>query len=163
MIFPVLEKDECRMLELNFIEEYLLDKYKDHVSRSYHFTMIKQVTEGKDENEFTIEFNNSKFTYKAVVQNQRDFIVGIIRTAIEETQIFFGKNRGVNCPDNHNKMKKEERDRKKIAMNVKENCLKLKIIRDDFVLPPKSLKIGECRKKNQTFGKEKRYIMLGTS
>ena len=60
-------------------------------------------------------------------------------------------------------MKKEERDRKKIAMNVKENCLRLKIIRDDFVLPPKSLKIGECRKKNQTFGKEKRYIMLGTS
>lgn len=67
MIFPVLAKDECRILELNFIEEYLLDKYKDHVSRSYHFTMIKQVTESKDENEFTIEFNNSKFTYKAIV------------------------------------------------------------------------------------------------
>ena len=59
MIFPVLEKDECRLLELNFIEDVLLDKYKDHVSRSYHFTMIKQVTEGKDETEFTIEFNNS--------------------------------------------------------------------------------------------------------
>lgn len=67
MIFPILERNELRMLELNFLDELLNDCYKDHVSRSYHFSAIKRVTNGLDADEFVIEFNNSKFAFKSVV------------------------------------------------------------------------------------------------
>lgn len=67
MIFTVLEKNEQRMIELNFVEDVLLDKYKDHVVRSYHFSAIKRVTGGLQPDEFFIEFTNSKFSFTAVV------------------------------------------------------------------------------------------------
>ena len=37
-----------------------------------------------------------------MVPNQRDFIVAMLKTAQEEAQIAQRKNKGVNCPDNHN-------------------------------------------------------------
>lgn len=82
MIFPVLEKNEQRLLELNFVEDVLHDRFKDHVSRSYHFSAIKRVNKGHKEDDFNVEFSNSKFQFTAVVQGQRDFIVAMIQTAI---------------------------------------------------------------------------------
>ena len=41
--------------------------------------------------------------------------------------------------------------------------LQLEFILEDFVLPPKGILIGECMKKNNTFGYERRYLMLGHS
>ena len=62
------------MLELDFIENILKDCYKDHVKKSYHFTMIKRVNKGFDstkgeEGLFHIEFNNEKWNYKCVAPN----------------------------------------------------------------------------------------------
>ena len=48
------------MLELNFVENVLNDRFKDHISRSYHFAMIKKVVKGFKYDEFMIEFNNDK-------------------------------------------------------------------------------------------------------
>jgi hypothetical protein len=73
------------MIELNFVEDVLQDRYKDHVSRSYHFSAIRRVNNGLEPDEFVIEFSNSKFSFKSVVQGQRDFIVAMIKIAIEET------------------------------------------------------------------------------
>lgn len=54
------------MLELNFVENVLNDMYKDHISRSYHFSMIKKVSRGYKYDELIIEFNNDKpITYFA--------------------------------------------------------------------------------------------------
>ena len=41
--------------------------------------------------------------------------------------------------------------------------LKLEFILDDFVLPPKSIMIGEVLKKNNKLGYVKRFLMLGHS
>jgi hypothetical protein len=161
MIFPILERNELRMLELNFLDELLNDCYKDHVSRSYHFSAIKRVTNGLYTDEFVIEFNNSKFAFKSVVQGQRDFIVAMIKTAIEETQMQLSNNKGVNCPDNHNHLLKSKDSRNKLKVTRTENTLKLKIIKDDFLMPARSIKTGWCYKKNETWGKEKRYLLLG--
>lgn len=48
------------MLELNFVENVLNDRFKDHICRSYHFSMIKRVVSGYKYDEFYIEFNNDK-------------------------------------------------------------------------------------------------------
>ena len=45
------------MLELDFVEDILLDNYKDHCRRSYHFSMIKRVNKGYKPCEFLLEFN----------------------------------------------------------------------------------------------------------
>lgn len=45
----------------------------------------------------------------------------------------------------------------------KKNSLNLIPIKDDFVLPHKSVLIGECQKKNRHLGSETRYLLLGTS
>jgi len=102
MIFTVLDGKEQRLIELNFVEDVLHDRYKDHCCRSYHFSMIKRVNKGYEMDTFNVEFNNERFCYKALVPLQRDFIVAMIKTAMEEAQIALLKNRGVNCPDNHN-------------------------------------------------------------
>ena len=69
-------------------------------------------------------------------------------------------NRGINCPENHNlKKKKAGPD---LFKQVQSN-LDLDFILDDFVLPPKSIKRGEVLKKNNYYGYEKRYLMLGHS
>ena len=63
LIFSVTEKGEnqqMRMIELNFVENVLIDKYKDHIQRSYHFAMINKVMKGFQYDEFFIEFNNDK-------------------------------------------------------------------------------------------------------
>lgn len=71
--------------------------------------------------------------------------------------------KGINCPDNHNlKKKKQETQMPDIEKHVTSK-LNLKFITNDFVLPPKAIKIGECLKKNRTMGYEKRYLMLGHS
>ena len=72
------------MLELNYVEDILLDNYKDHCKRSYHFSMIKRVNKGVSQNQFLLEFNNEKFIYEALVPGQRDFIVAMLKTAQEE-------------------------------------------------------------------------------
>jgi len=95
------------MLELNFVENVMNDRYKDHICRSYHFSMIKKVVKGYKYDEFFIEFNNDKpITYYANFPLQRDFIVEIINLAIDEIRFQNDKNKGINNPDNHNLSKK---------------------------------------------------------
>ena len=69
MIFSVSEGQQFqqpRLIELNFVENVLNDRYKDHLCRSYHFSMIKKVVRGYKYDEFFIEFNNDKpITYFA--------------------------------------------------------------------------------------------------
>ena len=162
-IFIVLFKNEQRMLELNFVEDILLDNYKDHCRRSYHFSMIKRVNKGVKANEILLEFNQEKFIYEAMVPGQRDFIVAMLKTAQEEAQIAQRKNKGVNCPDNHN-LKKQGGDLDCLSKFLKlENNLQLSPIMNDFVPPHKSLMKGNCRKKNRTMGYETRYLLLGIS
>ena len=69
--------------------------------------MIKKVVRGYKYDEFFIEFNNDKpITFFASFPLQRDYIVEIINLSIEEQQIQIEKNKGINCPDNHNLSKK---------------------------------------------------------
>lgn len=76
------------MLELNFVENVMNDRYKDHICRSYHFSMIKKVVKGFKYDEFFIEFNNDKpITYYANFPLQRDYIVDIINLAIDEIRL----------------------------------------------------------------------------
>lgn len=96
------------MLELNFVEDVMSDRFKDHVSRSLHFSMIKRVNKCYEADEFYVEFNNEKCTYAAAIPFQRDFIVAMIRTAMEESQLTLASTRGVNCPVNHNLEKVED-------------------------------------------------------
>jgi hypothetical protein len=77
------------MLEIDFVEDVLHDRYKDHCSRSYHFSMLKRVNKSISLNndEFSIEFNNEKYNYRAVASTQASFIVAMIQVAIEVFQI----------------------------------------------------------------------------
>lgn len=60
---------EQRLLELNFVEDVLHDRFKDHCCRSYHFSMLKRVNKVVDQTNciFNIEFNTEKHTYRTVV------------------------------------------------------------------------------------------------
>jgi hypothetical protein len=49
--------------------------------------MIKRVNRGVADDDFTVEFNNETSTYKALVPGQRNFIVAMIKIAMEEAQI----------------------------------------------------------------------------
>ena len=42
-MFIVRQGDDQRIIELNFVEDVLIDRYKDHCLRAYHFSMIKAV------------------------------------------------------------------------------------------------------------------------
>jgi hypothetical protein len=96
-----------RMLELNFVENVMMDRFKDHISRSYHFSMIKRVVKGFRYDELFVEFNNDKpITYYASYPLQRDFIYEVINLAIDEIKYQNLKNKGINNPDNHNLSKK---------------------------------------------------------
>ncbi|CDW83809.1 UNKNOWN [Stylonychia lemnae] len=148
-----------QMLELNFVENVMNDRYKDHICRSYHFSMIKKVVKGYKYDEFFIEFNNDKpITYYANFPLQRDFIVEIINLAIDEIRFQNDKNKGINNPDNHNLSKKSG-----IMDIAVKTSLDLKFIMDDFVLPPKSIAKACVMKKNKSVGYEKRYLLLGYS
>lgn len=89
LIFSVFDvnSNEPRLLEINFVEDVLHDRYKDHCCRSYHFSMLKRVNKSISLNndEFNIEFNNEKYNYRAVVSTQANFIVAMLQIAIEET------------------------------------------------------------------------------
>lgn len=106
----------------------------------------------------------------------------MITTAMEENEISLKKNKGINCPINHNlkakekegedgetktsKANKQSENDKNFATslaNLKSNSLGLTRIISDFVLPRASIKLGQCRKKNRTIGSETRYLMLGNS
>lgn len=89
LIFSVFDvrSGEARMLEINFVEDVLHDRFKDHCCRSYHFSMLKRVNKSLSEfdDEFNIEFNNEKYNYRAVVSTQANFIVAMLQIAIEQT------------------------------------------------------------------------------
>ena len=44
------------MIELNFVEDVLNDRFKDHDCRSYHISMVEKVIKGFKYDEFIIEF-----------------------------------------------------------------------------------------------------------
>jgi len=102
LIFSVfdVQSGEPRMLEINFVEEVLHDRYKDHCCRSYNFSMLKHVELSKKDDEFYIEFNNEKYCYRAVMSTQADFIVAVLQIAIEETQIALSNSKSINNPRN---------------------------------------------------------------
>ncbi len=84
LIFTVREADEQRILELDFVEDILMDRYKDHCVRSYHFSAIKRVNKTVEDEGFIIELSNESFNYTALVPGQRDQIVAMIKLAMEE-------------------------------------------------------------------------------
>lgn len=45
LIFSVydVQSNEPRMIEIDFVDDVLHDRFKDHSCRSYHFSMIKRV------------------------------------------------------------------------------------------------------------------------
>lgn len=45
-----------RMIELDFVEDVLMDRQKDHEVRSYHISMVEKVIKGFKYDEFIIEF-----------------------------------------------------------------------------------------------------------
>jgi hypothetical protein len=47
-----------RMIELNFVEDVLNDRMKDHENRSYHISMVEKVISGFKYDEFIVEFQN---------------------------------------------------------------------------------------------------------
>lgn len=100
VIFTVLNGTESRMIELNFVEEVLHDRLKDHCTRSYNFSEIVRVNKGYEVDLFHIEFNNEKISYRTQVPHQRDYLVAMVKTALEEVLINQSTNKGVNCPDN---------------------------------------------------------------
>ena len=51
-----IETGAGRMIELNFVEDVLMDRMKDHECRSYHISMVEKVIKGFKYDEFVIEF-----------------------------------------------------------------------------------------------------------
>lgn len=54
------EIGQSRMIELNFVEDVLIDRLKDHHQASYHISMVEKVIKGFKYDEFTIEFQNDE-------------------------------------------------------------------------------------------------------
>jgi len=46
------------MIELNFIDDTLNDRWKDHSCHSYHISMVQKVIKGFKYDEIIIEFQN---------------------------------------------------------------------------------------------------------
>lgn len=133
MIFSVfdLKSGEPRMLEINFVEDVLHDRYKDHCCRSYHFSMLKRVNKSisVNDDEFNVEFNNEKHNYKAVMSTQANFIVAMLQVAIEEFSINQASSKNINNPTNMN-LKQDDHFKRKNVQRT-ENSLGLKIIMTD--------------------------------
>ena len=72
------------MIELNFVEDVLMDRIKDHEVRQYHISMVEKVIKGFKYDEFIIEFQNDDkpLSYFATFPLQRDFIVEMINFAV---------------------------------------------------------------------------------
>ena len=161
LTFICKQGNEQRILELDFVEDTITDKYKDHCQRSYNFSMIKHINKDLNEDKFTVEFSNETQSYQALVPGQRDYIVTMIKVAMDEAFLQSKRNRGVNCPDNHNL--KSHKEKTLVKNHRTENSMKFIPIINDYILPQKSLLLGKCRKKNRTIGSEDRYLMLGPS
>lgn len=74
---------DSRMIELDFVEDTLNDRWKDYEIRQYHISMVEKVFRGFKYDEFIIEFQNTKpISYFATFPLQRDFIVEMINFAI---------------------------------------------------------------------------------
>ena len=160
------EIGDSRMIELNFIDDTINVRQKDHTCRSYHISMVQKIIKGFKYDEFIIEFQNDTkpVSYFATFPLQRDFIVEMINFAVYKYKKSLIKIKGINCPDNHNLKKKKHQETQipDIDKHVTSD-LKIEFITDDIVLPPKAIKIGECMKKNRSMGYEQRYLMLGHS
>ena len=145
LIFSVfdVQSGEPRMLEIDFVEDVLHDRFKDHCCRSYHFSMLKRVNKSltQFDDEFNIEFNNEKYNYKAVVSTQANFIVAMLQIAIEQTQISAASAKSVNCPDNQN-IQKDSHNKLREHLKRKTNSLALNLIEDDQVLPTRAIRQG---------------------
>ena len=97
-----------RMIELDFVEDILYDRKKDHQCISYHISMVEKVISGFKYDEFIIEFQNDlkPISYFATFPLQRDYIVEMINFAVIKNKLAISNNKGINCPDNHNLKKK---------------------------------------------------------
>ena len=66
MLFSVQENPQTgpntigitRMIELDFVEDVLNDRLKDHICNSHHISMVEKVIKGFKYDEFIIEFQN---------------------------------------------------------------------------------------------------------
>ena len=67
LTFICKQGNEQRILELDFVEDTITDKYKDHCQRSYNFSMIKRINKDLNEDKFTVEFSNETQSYQALV------------------------------------------------------------------------------------------------
>ena len=64
LLFSVIENiqgsineiGDSSMIELNFVEYTLNDRFKDHATKSYHISMVENVVKGFKYDEFMIEF-----------------------------------------------------------------------------------------------------------
>ena len=86
MLFAIKEKDQHIMLEIDFIRRAIIFRSKDHDRTEYSFKQIMCVLQGKDHDQFIIEFNIKhvkKYELEAIYQGQRDLIVKILIYASE--------------------------------------------------------------------------------
>jgi hypothetical protein len=151
------------MIELDFVEDTLRDRWKDYKTKSYHISMVEKVIKGFKYDEFIIEFQNDSrpISYFATFPLQRDFIVEMINFAILQYKASLNNIKSINCPDNHNV--KEDR---KLPIDIDKHLkpkLALKFILQDFVLPPPGIKRGKAMKARKTMGFAERYLLLGHS
>ena len=66
MLFSVQENNQkgtddngaSRMIEIDFVDDILNDRLKDHQCTSHHISMVEKVIKGFRYDEFTIEFQN---------------------------------------------------------------------------------------------------------
>ena len=97
------------MIELNFIDDTLNDRWKDHSCHSYHISMVQKVIKGFKYDEIIIEFQNDSkpISYFATFPLQRDFIVEMINFAVYQYKKSLISIKSINCPENHNLKKKK--------------------------------------------------------
>ena len=59
MIFAIKEGDTCKLLELDFVRKIITINFKDHSQSEYSFNQIKDVLQGKNHDEFIIDFSTT--------------------------------------------------------------------------------------------------------
>ncbi|CAI2383649.1 unnamed protein product [Moneuplotes crassus] len=171
MIFSVSEKDTVMMLELNFITETIVLRVKDHERKEYSFSQITNVLQGVEHDKFIIEFNfgkNKIRTFEATYQGQRDLIIKCLLYASQifavtespkydilkfqrENSEIFGE-----IDQNGHYIREPASD-----MSTESRFQLMRVLMDDFQLPPKSLCKAKVKKKNKKVGWETRYCALG--
>jgi hypothetical protein len=86
LVFVVGEGEDTLMLEIDFVRKVIIFRQKDHDKIEYAFHQISWVMQGRDHDQFILEFNISKSKPKileAVYQGQRDLIVKVLIFAWE--------------------------------------------------------------------------------